>query len=151
VKKQLGVAAFVLFALSLSGCIQAEAAGDDAIAMSLSSTNMVLAVCESMHVDSLRMEERSPNSNWQPVWTVKESFDVEAGQTLSPTGVADIDLPAGAEPQVGRAGQQIAVQLVDQKDGKTLYAVFDVGVAPSEGVWLHPDGSLTSNPCISRD
>lgn len=136
--------------MSLSGCdvlLENQAKGPIAIAEAAGELQVV--VCIDAEADAIAMGERPKGEAWFEFWRVDAPVELEAGDEVF-GAVSEAGLrPQGVAPGLN-PGDLILVQLIG--DGSTGIMPPQAGfVVPEDGMpeegWLHPDDSVTANPC----
>lgn len=128
---------------TLSSCLLSEPVGNDPIAIRRAADTLEFAVCESMTITSVFLQETRSDGEGQALWRVETSIQAEVGQGLTQANI--LPEQVSPEPQM-KAGDVLLLRVMS--DGTTLRAKYRVPEAGlNESLWLQTDGRQTTDPC----
>lgn len=136
----------IVLSISLSAC-EAQRLGPAAVRRDGSA--LVVAVCRPISVTGVLFEERL-SGEWETFWKFDADITLATGDQLSTGSTPPISGEIRRDPFLGEGGQ-ITLLLSEESNPDhpdAITADFDFGPGGlSEAGWLHPDGSMSSEPC----
>lgn len=140
------VAITVACGLALSSCdFLLENPADGPVAIIRAGDSVRDAVCDPVSIVGVRMSQRGEVGAWSVFWQFEKQLALSSGDVLASADADALGVDAGANPAMAPRDDILVV--LDQGD-TAVRAQFTIGGdGLSETLWLHPDGTQTSEPC----